>query len=630
MKTRLSGILPVLCLAALALSCVNNIQEEPAVAPLSEGDEVIAAIEVETPATKTSVADLDVLWSEGDLLSVFPKQTSNSKYVLKSGAGQTFGVFTKVQGSLTGEALPGFAAAYPFDERTGIDRDGTISMAFPSVQVYAEDSFGQKANPMVAWSQDNHLPFYNVGAYLLIPMKGNAWISAVEVTALGGETLSGLMEVAPGEEGPVATFPEGKEGSDAICLVCEEPVRLDGEEETPFWIVVPPVALEQGFKVTVTCENGTRIEQSYTEEATFERSRIFRMDPLEVIVEKTCLDYVMDDYRTLAANFPNAKDHFVEARFVLNDIISETEAGDLKAESVATYCYTWVMDHSEIFVLERDFNTGETQMYQYFADSPWLGDMLVPEAEMKALQFSLEDAILNAKNDPDAVASDGLDTRYVTLRKPLWPVWDNPQYVIGGSASRSSHVFVDALLGTVSVLEGGGDSGGSSLAFLVEDLSIIRDIYWMDQPLGFPLEVQGFFTEAHYVLNKAMNELQAAELFPKTATYVFYVPADGEVPDNYLVRGTRDLLKGFDTPIETTAEATGGPWTGGGYITPFELDDIIALEDAIYIVKLGNVDDPDTADVTLCKPDGKPVYVFRSEGTPSVTVDAITGEILTD
>ena len=629
MKTIHSGILTALCLTALAFSCTKT-PAEPAVASFPEDDEIVAGIEVETAATRTSVADLDILWNEGDLLTVFPKISSNSKYVLKSGAGESSGIFRKVQGALTGDALPGYAAVYPYDEAVTIRRDGTVSMVFPSVQTYAEDSFGPGACPMVAWSQDTRLSFYNVGAFLVLPLKGNTWISAVEVTALGGESLSGQVEVVPGKNGPVTSFPEGTEGFDTVELFCDEPVRLDEEAETPFWIIVPPGTLEEGFTLTVTCEDGTSIEQSYTRTVEFVRNQVFRMDPLEITVEKTGLDLVIDDYRTLAANFPKAKNLFVEARFVLNETISGTEAADLKAESVAIYCYAWAQGYSEIDVLERNFITGEVFMYQYFADSPWLGDMFIPEAELRSLRFSLEDAILNAKNDPEAAGSDGLDTRYVTLRKPVWPVWDNPQYVIGGSASRNSHVFVDALDGTVKVLEGGSDGGGSSLAYLGEDLNIIRDIYWMDEPLGFPLEVRGFFTEAHYVLNKAMNELQASDLFPETVTYVFYVPADDEVPDNYLVRGMRDLTKGFSVPIETTAEIATGPWTGGGYFTPYELDDLISVEDAIYIVKLGNVKDPDTADVTLCRPDGQPVYVFRGESTPTITVDAITGEIITD
>ncbi|MBQ3723600.1 MAG: hypothetical protein II851_07830 [Bacteroidales bacterium] len=631
MRNHPFGTLLTLCLSILAFSCVNKV-DEPDVATLSEGDEIFAGIQVETPATRTSVADLNVLWSEGDLLSVFPKMASNSKYILKSGAGEAFGVFTRVQGPLTGKSLPGYAAVYPYGETVTVERDGTVSLVFPSVQTYAEDSFGPEANPMVAWSQDTHLSFYNVGAYLLLPLKGNARVSAVEVTALDGETLSGQAEVKPGEDGPAMDFPEGAEGSDAITLLCNEPVWLDEEEETPFWIVVPPVTLEKGFNVTVTCLDGTVIEQAYAKKAVFERNHIFRMDPLEVAVEKTCLDYVKEGYRTLAANFPNAKDHFVEARFVLNDIIADTDPEELKAESVTVYCYTWVEGYSEIDVLERDFNTGETQMYQYFSDSPWVGDKFIPESELKTLRFSLEEALLNAKNDADAAAGDGLDTRYVTLRKPLWPVWDNPQYVVGGSASRSSHVFVDALDGKVLTLAGGSAGGEGSLVYLVEDQNIIRDMYWMDEILGFPLEIRDCFREVHYVLNKPMNAGQLLELFAKDAIYVYYVPARDGVTDNYLIRGIRDLTKGFAGKIETEAEVVTEPWTGGDILTPDPLDAIISLEDAMYVVKLGNVTDPDTADVTLCQPVGSPnpLYIFRGVDTPSVVVDAITGEIVTD
>lgn len=632
MKKYRYGILPALCLSILAVSCVNKLDEPEVASLLPEGDEIAAGIEIETPATRTSVADLNVLWSEGDLLSVFPKFDGNSKYVLKSGAGETFGVFTRVQGPLTGKALPGYAAVYPYDETVTVKRDGTISMLFPARQTYAEDSFGPEANPMVAWSDDTHLSFYNLGSFLLLPLKGNGRISAVEVTALGGENLSGKVEVKPGEDGPVMAFSEGAEALDAVELFCEVPAWLNEEEVTDFWIVVPPVTLDKGFKVAVTCLDGTVIEKSYTKKTEFVRNRVFRMDPLEISQEKTSLDYVWEDYKTLAANFPNAKNHFVEARFVLNDIIAETEADKLKAESVTTYCYAWLGSMSEICVFEHNLNNGETQMYQYFADSPWLGDKFIPESEMRTLRFSVEDALIKAKNDPDASEGDGLDTRYVTLRKPLWPVWENPQYVVGGAASRGSHVFVDALNGKVSTLAGGSSGGGSSLEYLIEDLNIIRDMYWMDEILGFPLEIRECFKEARYALNKPMNAGQIAEIFAKEVTYVYYVPAQEDVTDNYLIEGKRDLLRGFASQIETTAKVVTDPWTGGERLTPDDTDAIISVEDAIYIVKLGNVDDPDTGDITLCKPAGSPnpLYIFRGVDIPTVTVDAVTGEIVTD
>ena len=631
MKTNGFGLLLTSFWAALTLSCTVP-QPETTVSSLEEGDEIVAGIDAGSPASRTFVDNLQVLWSEGDRLSVFANNTGNSQYVLKSGAGTASGVFTKAKASTGGEDYTGYVAVSPYDESVSMEADGSVSLVLPATQTYAEDSFGSGANAMVAWSEDTHLSFFNVGSYLLLPLHGNARISAIEVTALGGENLAGPVRVSREEGVPVMRFAKDAETCPTVKLLCGEAVQLDAEEDTPFWLVVAPGVLSEGFNVRIICEDGKVVERPYAKEAEFVRSQRFRMAPLEVVVEKTYLDYVLEDYRTLVANFPNAENHFVEARYVLNDIIADTPAEELEAESSTVICYCWLQGYSEIDVLERNFETGETRAYQYFADSPWLGDMHISEAELNSLQFSLDEAILRAKNDEEASSGDGLDTRNVTLRKPIWPVWDNPQYVVGGTASRLNHVFVDALNGTVSIKEGSAGGSGSSVDYLIEDYNIIRDMYWIDQILGFQLEIRGFITEARYVLNKPMNACQSSDLYAKEVTYVFRVPAGEESPANYEIRGTRDLTKGFASQIETEAETVPEPWPATFYLVPEEIDELISLEDAIYTVKLGHVTDPDTAEVTLCKPDAtsNPRYVFRGKETPTVVVDAISGELILD
>ena len=63
--------------------------------------------------------------------------------------------------------------------------------------------------------------------------------------------------------------------------------------------------------------------------------------------EKTCLDYVLMDYQALVARYPDAKDHFVEARFVLDNIIADTPAAKIKAKSHVTICYAWMEGFSK-------------------------------------------------------------------------------------------------------------------------------------------------------------------------------------------------------------------------------------------------------------------------------------------
>ena len=344
---------------------------------------------------------------------------------------------------------------------------------------------------------------------------------------------------------------------------------------------------------------------------------------------KTYLDYVREDYKTLSTIYPEAKDNLVEAQYTLNKAISDAEAKDIKPEECLLICYTFVQGHSEIYYLHRNFNTGEVNYGNYSADSPWTGDMKISENELKRLAISLDKAIELAKKDPQASESDGLNSKYVTLRKPLWPVWDNPQYVFGGTATRASHVFADAVSGKITVLDA-TDPNSDSYMYLVDDYNTMLDDYSNNEKLGFRLELQGRFVGAKYILNAPVNSLKAAELYPKEVTYTFYVPVEGENP-SYVVQGNRKFIAGKQ--LETTAQEN-EVWSGDKFIDPNYLIDIISLDEAIYKLKISNVTDTDTDEVTLKWPEASPEwenpqYVFKGNNTPTVYVDAITGEVST-
>ena len=351
----------------------------------------------------------------------------------------------------------------------------------------------------------------------------------------------------------------------------------------------------------------------------------------EPVQEMSYFDYLIADYSALVAAYPEAKNNFVEARYTMNERISESTPESLKVESVEIYCYTYLEGMSEIFVMERNFETGESQMDHYSVETPWTGDMKIPESEMMSFRYSLEDAIRRARRDPEAAASDGLDTRYVTLRKPLWPVWENPQYVIGGSSGRKFHIFVDAKTGTVKSLESPIEEG-SALAYLFNDYSYIIDVYGNQEIMGYRIELGQCFVEAQYVLNAPLNSLQASTLFPKEVTYYFYGPKLSKDGKDVLVKGWRDLTEKTVNPPGTSMEELSSPWTGDRFIDPVTLGDVIDIEDAIYNVKIASVTDPDTKLVNLRWPDVSPAfehpqYEFVGDKTKTVYVDALTGEV---
>lgn len=165
---------------------------------------------------------------------------------------------------------------------------------------------------------------------------------------------------------------------------------------------------------------------------------------------RTSLDYVIEDYETLVAKYPNAKDHFVEARFELENSISESL--DVKIKSCTVICYQYITEgggYSDIFICERDYQSGKTQISNEQPEAPWMEDKRISGAELKGFTVSVEDAVARARKE--AAGSDGINTAFVTLRNPVFPSFDNAQYVFGGLPTRKDHVFVDAKTGKIQV-----------------------------------------------------------------------------------------------------------------------------------------------------------------------------------
>lgn len=163
------------------------------------------------------------------------------------------------------------------------------------------------------------------------------------------------------------------------------------------------------------------------------------------------LDRLKADYEMVTARFPDAAGHFVEAQYVLNGKISDTDAKDLKVAEV-TYVYNlgWDEDLRESMIIyhERDFEEGSTPMiFMYNSHTPWMGDKWITGFDGF---ISLEEAIEAVRNSEYGAP----ETAYVTLRYPVIEFdRGNALYVFGGSPDRTEHYFVDAVKGDVIVIE---------------------------------------------------------------------------------------------------------------------------------------------------------------------------------
>ena len=286
-------------LAALAVcSCqvveVNESAPDSTQEVIREAKVFTAVIDdTTTPETRTSMdAEGNVLWKQGDQVSIFAGSTINEQYqVTDASDGKTAASLNKVvdSGFVAGTEIYNNAAFYPYVSTAAIAKSAgsyVISdITLPATQTYAEGSFGNGAFPMAAVTGstgDMNLKFKNVLGGLKLQLKGTASIASISITGNNNEVLCGATEVtvANGDTPSInLTDASGK----TVTLDCGDGVALDSETATPFIIALPPITMTGGFTVIVTDTEGKQMEIKTTKSQTITRSSLLKMP--EVVYE---------------------------------------------------------------------------------------------------------------------------------------------------------------------------------------------------------------------------------------------------------------------------------------------------------------------------------------------------------
>ncbi len=279
----------VLGLLALFAVCGCQVKEEGEFAP--EGKSFTATMEAIVGdatdiGTKTSLDNLNVLWTLGDQVSIFVGSTVNEHYqVTDASDGKTAAALFRVENpeSVPSEAISNNVAFYPYEATAGIVQNGSSyvisDIVFPYTQYFAQASFGNGAFPMVAVTSsasDYNLKFKNVLGGLKLRLKGTAEITSVSITGNNGELLCGSAEVTASADNAPSVEMTDADGTRAT-LICQEYVQLSETEATAFIIALPPMTMEGGFTVVVCDSQGASMEIKTTRSQTITRSNILSM-----------------------------------------------------------------------------------------------------------------------------------------------------------------------------------------------------------------------------------------------------------------------------------------------------------------------------------------------------------------
>lgn len=283
--TRFAIAIAATATSVFAISCTRLEHQDD----LSGGGKVFHA-SFETagiPDTKTYLdSDHKMHWTEGDRISVFEGNTNNQQYRYKGQTGETSADFEKVSSDFYSEnKISSNYAVYPYLQDNKISKDEKLTVKLPSVQQYAEGSFGLGANTMVAvtnGTDNTFLSFKNLCGYLVIRLYGEGTVKRIFFKGNNGEKITGVATIAA-SYGQNPSVSMDQSASDEIILDCGSGVELGSTSSTAteFWFCIPPVEFSKGFSITVTDTAGGVMEKSLSSSRTISRNTINSMSALK-------------------------------------------------------------------------------------------------------------------------------------------------------------------------------------------------------------------------------------------------------------------------------------------------------------------------------------------------------------
>lgn len=272
--------------------------------------------------TRTYVdSDLHHYWTRDDRVSVFTS-TQNEQYKFDGNTGDDTGTISKVGSgqSGSGSQIPSNYAIYPYNTSTTISTSGVVSLTLPSSQTYADGTFGQGANTMMAVtrnSEDNYLSFKNLGGYIVLKLYGGGTVKSITISGNDGEKIAGKANINLSYGSEPSTVMSGS-ATEAITLDCGDGVALADSKEnaTAFWFAVPPVTFSKGFTISALNAKGWIMTKSSTKSRTVERNVVYSV-PVKAEFKrpvKLPIEYVAEYNLASATSF--STNHYTSGWFM--------------------------------------------------------------------------------------------------------------------------------------------------------------------------------------------------------------------------------------------------------------------------------------------------------------------------
>lgn len=227
----------------------------------TETSTIEASIVSEDDGSRTYLYnDNRVGWSPNDVIRVWGATGDQKDYTLTDNSTDPRnGTFSCGHGGVQqGNSYLGFYPTAIFTSRSG----DNITFTTSGTQTYAENTFNNNVNPMVAKASTPKLPFKNVFGLMKIELKGNYTVTKIELSD-PSNALWGQFTVTAGTSPLTVTKPARTAENSVLTMTCSK--TLDGTNATNFYFMVPPGAFSNGFTIKVyRGTNGSTLVDTYT------------------------------------------------------------------------------------------------------------------------------------------------------------------------------------------------------------------------------------------------------------------------------------------------------------------------------------------------------------------------------
>lgn len=278
--------------ATLFVACTKDAINEPAGIILDDNRTLTVSFEGDTEDTRIQLnEEKKSVWTEGDLLSVFYRSTTNEQWQFAGKTGDRTGNILPVDSSVVPTPTTNeIVVVYPYNAGYFYNSDTkNVQASLPAEQSYLKDSYGLDGNIMVSQSEYNQVSLKSVCGWLKLQLTGaGETVKSITLRGNAGEQVAGELYINTADATSTLASELAESGDDGevggtlvrpgtilteVTLNCGAGVAL-GKEATAFYIALPPQTFEGGFTVDIVATDGSTMTKTTDKALTIERNYI--------------------------------------------------------------------------------------------------------------------------------------------------------------------------------------------------------------------------------------------------------------------------------------------------------------------------------------------------------------------